>query len=451
MERLWLIRTRHNKILGPVALKKIAELLGKGSLGPYDEICSGNGYWIRIREEALVQKYIHLGQEQAFNPLNSAKLHANLFNFIDEVISGKRPIRENTSAQIQTNTDISMIGKNLPKIDPATINNAATPTSAAGVGTMPSADDLAYPSMDDIAQIDASVDPAKVATAAAAPKSNQTATPSPAGEGGGGKLPSADDLDFPDMGGGSTADASPAGEEDISSAGVEESALPDENSDEANDSDEDAGDEDPENQRSFADLPVAPGTTSKSTESQTGILTRAHFDLRKLQKAQAEEAQAEIEASGMAGSAENANTPQFTSLPDMEDYDEEEEEVQKEFEKSSVIRVKSLGKKQRAQNLRNRIGLVIVIAIIVGILFAIGPIMQQVAQYKKNLKPAAEVTATTEETSEGVEEAVPANSPPAATVAPSPTAAATPPQSEGPSNEGAEEEKADEAADADAA
>ncbi|MBP5296657.1 MAG: hypothetical protein J6Y94_04925 [Bacteriovoracaceae bacterium] len=402
MERLWLIRTRHNKILGPVALKKIAELLGKGSLGPYDEICSGNGYWIRVREEELVQKYVQQGAEQVFNPLNPAKLHANLLNFIDEVISGKRPVRENTLTNIQTNTDISMVGKNLPKIDPATVNNATTPTSAAGVGAMPDADDLAYPSMDDIAQIDASVDPAKVAAADPGKAKSVPANPIAAADTGGGKLPSADDLDFPDVGGSDAASSAPlpSGDDEQTAAADEDEEKDDTPKVAADDDDEKDADEDEDEegnaQRSFADLPVAPGTTAKSSDSQTGILTRAHFDLRKLQKAQAEEEQAEMEASAASGASDEAR-PQCTSLPDMEDFDEEEEAVQQEFEKSSVIRVTSLGKQQRAQNFRSHLGLIMVIVIIIGVFLAVGPLMKRVSQYKKKLKPAAQVSTEVEQ------------------------------------------------------
>ena len=397
MERLWLIRTRHNKILGPVALKKISELLGKGSLGPYDEICSGNGYWIRIREEELVQKYIQQGQEQVFNPLNAAKLHPNLISFVDEVLAGKRPIREGTSTTIHTNTDISMVGKNLPKIDPATlenpaVNNSTTPTSATGVGTMPSDDDLAYPSMDDVAQIDASVDAAKV-DAAAPVKPVHPSNPTAAPDTGGAKLPSADDLDFPDMGGGEGDGASAAAAAAPTPNSPEAAGITIGEDDQAQpESDDEVQEED---QRSLDELPVAAGTTTKSSDSQTGILTRAHFDLRKLQKAQAEEEQAEMEASA-ANDALPSHGPQFTSLPDMEDVDEEEEAVQQEFEKSSVIRVRSLEKKQRAQNFKSRLVLVIIIAMVVGVLFAVGPLMQRVAQYKQNLKPKAAVTETTE-------------------------------------------------------
>ena len=357
MERLWLIRTRHNKILGPVALKKIAELLGKGSLGPYDEIASGNGYWIRIRENELVQRYVQQGEEQVFNPLNAARPHANLLAFVDEVMTGKRPLRDNTLTNVRTNTDISMVGKNIPKTDPGIANEATTPTSASGQGTMPNADDLAYPSMDDIAQIDASVDAAPVAAADPGKAAHRPQNSTAQADAGGAKLPSSDDLDFPDMGDAAPQAAAPKitdGDElnfEIDEAAVEAA--------EAQAAQRGAEDDEAEG---FSVKPKSAGQVSQSKESQTGILTRAHFDLKKLQMEQAAEDQAEIEASAAAAADENGvRRPTFTSLSDMED-DDPEEEAAANFGKSSLIRVRSLEKKQKRQNFRNWILIIVIIA-----------------------------------------------------------------------------------------
>ena len=73
MERNWLIRTSKKKILGPVSKKKIRELIQQGALDPEDEVCSGNGYWFRIKEETLVEKYIHGDTPQEFNMIAEAK------------------------------------------------------------------------------------------------------------------------------------------------------------------------------------------------------------------------------------------------------------------------------------------------------------------------------------------------------------------------------------------
>ncbi len=69
----WLIRTKNNHILGPVTKEKVISLIEKGSLRPDDEICSGNGYWIFVREQDLIDKYITGDEVQSFNPVYEAK------------------------------------------------------------------------------------------------------------------------------------------------------------------------------------------------------------------------------------------------------------------------------------------------------------------------------------------------------------------------------------------
>lgn len=58
MSKEWLIRTRDNKILGPVSKKKIQDFLDKKILLPDDEICKGNTDWIWIRERDLLDKLL---------------------------------------------------------------------------------------------------------------------------------------------------------------------------------------------------------------------------------------------------------------------------------------------------------------------------------------------------------------------------------------------------------
>lgn len=69
---IWLIRTKQNKILGPITKQKIKDLIAKGSLTPEDEICSGNGYWFWIKEKELVDKYVNGDIPQDFNPVCEA-------------------------------------------------------------------------------------------------------------------------------------------------------------------------------------------------------------------------------------------------------------------------------------------------------------------------------------------------------------------------------------------
>lgn len=77
MNKNWLIRTKNNHILGPVSREKIKELIGNGTIKGDDEICSGNGYWIYIREEELLSKYIMGGVDQGFNPVQEAQPSVN--------------------------------------------------------------------------------------------------------------------------------------------------------------------------------------------------------------------------------------------------------------------------------------------------------------------------------------------------------------------------------------
>ena len=72
MEKNWLIRTKNNHILGPVSKSKIKELIANGSLKGDDEICSGNGHWLFVREKELLDKYVHGDFLQDFNPVSEA-------------------------------------------------------------------------------------------------------------------------------------------------------------------------------------------------------------------------------------------------------------------------------------------------------------------------------------------------------------------------------------------
>ncbi len=71
--RNWLIRTKNNKILGPLSKEKVVDLYNAGDLKDLDEVCSGNGYWFWIKEEDLVKKYLLDDNHQSFNPVSEAK------------------------------------------------------------------------------------------------------------------------------------------------------------------------------------------------------------------------------------------------------------------------------------------------------------------------------------------------------------------------------------------
>lgn len=73
MEKDWLIRTHHNQILGPVSKEKIRYLINEGTLTGEDEIACGNGFWIRVKEKELVEKYIFGDFVQGFDPIGEAE------------------------------------------------------------------------------------------------------------------------------------------------------------------------------------------------------------------------------------------------------------------------------------------------------------------------------------------------------------------------------------------
>ena len=72
MEKNWLIRTKSCHILGPVSREKVLELLQNGSIKPEDEVCSGNGYWIWLRETEMVERFLRAGEKQDLNPISEA-------------------------------------------------------------------------------------------------------------------------------------------------------------------------------------------------------------------------------------------------------------------------------------------------------------------------------------------------------------------------------------------
>jgi len=68
----WMIRTRNNHLLGPIQKEKLIELLKSNSLDEDDEVCSGNGYWFKIKEKEYVSRYIFGEEILGFNPVSEA-------------------------------------------------------------------------------------------------------------------------------------------------------------------------------------------------------------------------------------------------------------------------------------------------------------------------------------------------------------------------------------------
>lgn len=73
MEKDWLIRTHHNQILGPVSKEKIRYLINENTLTGDDEIACGNGFWFKIKEKEMVEKYIFGDFIQGFDPIGEAE------------------------------------------------------------------------------------------------------------------------------------------------------------------------------------------------------------------------------------------------------------------------------------------------------------------------------------------------------------------------------------------
>ena len=73
MERKnWLIRTVNNRLLGPISKEKLKQLYFEQKIKAEDEVCSGNGYWFKIKEKELVEKYLVGSLNQTFNPISEA-------------------------------------------------------------------------------------------------------------------------------------------------------------------------------------------------------------------------------------------------------------------------------------------------------------------------------------------------------------------------------------------
>ena len=73
MEKEWLIRTHHNQILGPVSKEKIKHLIDENTLTGEDEIACGNGFWFKVKEKELVEKYVFGDFVQGFDPIGEAE------------------------------------------------------------------------------------------------------------------------------------------------------------------------------------------------------------------------------------------------------------------------------------------------------------------------------------------------------------------------------------------
>ena len=144
----WLIRTRDMQILGPISHKKILELLNNGSLHNEDEVCSGNGYWFFIREKDLVKKFIFDGVTQGFNPISEAK--DVLKNLQDQELQSKSQI-EKSKSEDEKKQSVEHIKTNMTTLAPEKSllqEGAKVLNLVDDHGKLPSSEDLDYPDID---------------------------------------------------------------------------------------------------------------------------------------------------------------------------------------------------------------------------------------------------------------------------------------------------------------
>lgn len=84
--------------MGPVSREKIQELIKKGTIKGDDEVCAGNGYWVRVREEDLIEKYITQAKVQSFNPVQEAQVCV-----VGEAENSSDEVDDITQAQVNLN------------------------------------------------------------------------------------------------------------------------------------------------------------------------------------------------------------------------------------------------------------------------------------------------------------------------------------------------------------
>ena len=72
MQKEWLIRTQQKQITGPLENSEVIKLIEEDLLSSDDELCTGNGFWIYIKEKDLLELFLYGDAEQVFNPVCEA-------------------------------------------------------------------------------------------------------------------------------------------------------------------------------------------------------------------------------------------------------------------------------------------------------------------------------------------------------------------------------------------
>lgn len=188
-EKNWLIRTRQKQVLGPVSKEKIIEFIENGSLVDDDEITSGNGYWIWVREKEFVEKYLYGDFPQTFNPISEAT----------DVLTANNSQPDLTTSFNRAPTD---------PVKKEVVNEDAASLPEDGDLEYPDMDDLEYPDMSASENVEDDVPSLSLSeSSSSSVSSSHSSTPKieePSIDGDDenweGKLPDGDDLDYPDMG-----------------------------------------------------------------------------------------------------------------------------------------------------------------------------------------------------------------------------------------------------------
>ena len=195
MNKNWLIRTRHNQILGPVSKAKVIEFVQKGSLVSDDELSMGNGYWFSIKEKDLLDKYLYGDLQQEFNPISEAP----------NVLTGANEGGNTASFKPRTNP-LADLQKDTPVVNDSPNGDEEL---------LPSDSDLEYPDMgdmfenDDVTQVGSlptlnELNTAEKPVAAKLPSSSPSIKSDAIEDDYIDEeaiLPESDDLEYPDMGG----------------------------------------------------------------------------------------------------------------------------------------------------------------------------------------------------------------------------------------------------------
>ncbi|CBW27556.1 putative membrane protein [Halobacteriovorax marinus SJ] len=206
MEKCWLIRTKNKQILGPVTKQKIIEFIDKGSLTPEDEVTSGNGYWILIKENNLIDKYVRGDIPQGFNPISEAPnvLTANLSQPTENTgsLNPNTMPKDSPPPAIELDLDESPAVPEGGDLDYPDMGGSAEPAGDDQVAT-PSNEDLEYP---DMGMVESNPTPVSKPAVSTPPKNppvqmNAHVEAQEPGHDEEGKMPCGDDLEYPDMGG----------------------------------------------------------------------------------------------------------------------------------------------------------------------------------------------------------------------------------------------------------